>query len=283
MTAPVLMETHPPDETLAAFVDDKLPKTERRAVIAHLAECGECRTLVNDISDIKAMEEAANVVEMPKRGGWRVAAASFAVAAGLLVVFGPSIRVWAFGRSVKEITAESVAMAFRPSVGRLSVPLPYQKVKETPRGAQEEPEAIVEGVPPEIYIALDDLHKAKRPDPHAVGLAHLMATQYDDAIPYLEQAAATNERAKIDLAAALLARGRDSDYQRALELSQTSNTPEALWNRAVAVEQIRGNDDDDAAIAAWNAYLKVESSSPWAEEARRNIQALELYKVPVTK
>jgi hypothetical protein len=270
MTAPVLMETHPPDETLAAFVDDKLTKAERRAVTAHLAECGECRTLVNDISDITAMEEAANVVEMPKRGGWRVAAASFAVAAGLLVVFGGPIRDWAFGPSVKEITADSVAMAFRPSVGRLSVPLPYQKAKDTLRGEQVEPEAIVEGVPPDIYKALDVLYKAKRADPHALGLAHLMATQYEDAIPYLEQAAATDDRAKIDLAAALLARGRDSDYHRVLKLSQTNHTPEALWNRAYALYKL----NDPRAAQAWKDYLVVDSNSLWAAEAREKLASL---------
>jgi tetratricopeptide (TPR) repeat protein len=270
MSAPEFMDqVHPTDETLAAFLDDRLDKHQRRTVIEHLADCGECRTFVNDISEIKAMDEADNVVEMPKRGGWRVAVASLAVAAGLVVVFRTEIREWAVGATVDDLTTIAATAEKRPTEARLSIDVPYQKPKGVNRGEQEE-QIVVEGVPPEVYRALVSLHAAKRPDPHALGIAYLIATKYEEAIPYLREAAKTNEEAKIDLAAALLAHGRDAELTEALELSQ-GNNPKALWNRAVALGRLNRY---DKAIAAWEAYLRVDPHSEWAREAKLELEDL---------
>jgi len=275
MTAPDVMTVHPTDETLAAFIDDRLNTQQKRAVIEHLADCDECRTFLNDVSDIKAMDEAeGNVVEMPKRASWRVAAASLAVAAGLVVVFGATtIREWAWGPSVDEVVAAGAQLDRRPTKGRLSVELPHKEAKSTNRGSGA-PEVPVFN--PELPLAVNDVlgdfYEAKRPDPHAFGLAQLMAGDYKQAIPELEKAAKTDEKAKIDLAAALLARGGDNDYEKALELSQQSNTPEALWNRAVALTYLQR---DKEALAAWKAYVAVDPSSDWGKEAQREIDNLE--------
>jgi Tfp pilus assembly protein PilF len=44
---------------------------------------------------------------------------------------------------------------------------------------------------------------------------------------------------------------------------------EALFNRALALESLGQN---DAARAAWEAYLKVDASSAWADEARQRLR-----------
>jgi hypothetical protein len=41
-------------------------------------------------------------------------------------------------------------------------------------------------------------------------------------------------------------------------------SPEALWNRAVAIESLSPK---DTALRAWDDYLKVDSNSQWAKEA----------------
>jgi tetratricopeptide (TPR) repeat protein len=276
MTAPEVMTVHLTDETLAAFVDDRLNREHRRAAMEHLAACDECRTFLNDVSDIKAMteadnamDEADNVVPITRRGGWRVAVASVAVAAGLLVVFSGSIREWVWGQSMAEVVAAAATMDYRSTEGRLSIELPHKEAKRVLRGSKET--EMDDTAPYAVHDAVGKLLDAKSPDPHTVGIALLMAPEYGDPVPYLEKAAKTDEKAKIDLAAALLARGRKDDIARALVLSQQSNVPEALWNRAVALGQLHR---DKEAIEAWQAYLRIDPSSDWANEAQGKITSL---------
>lgn len=274
MTAPDLM-THPTDETLAAFVDDTLHRNERRTVMQHLAACGECRTLVLDVHDVQAMdEEAGNVVAFRRQGGWRVAAASIAVAAGLVVVFSGPIREWAFGASMDDLVAASEALATRPTQGRLAGDFPHRDAEPVYRG----PAAEEGDYDPQLYKVEREvarLESAIWRDPHKLGVAYLLAGDRDRAIESLRAAAQTNPAVNVDLAAALLARARPADLAEALALSRRSDAPEALWNRAVALAKLNR---DDEAIAAWTAYLNVDSSSKWAEEARREIARLEQLK-----
>ncbi|HYO75544.1 MAG TPA: tetratricopeptide repeat protein, partial [Thermoanaerobaculia bacterium] len=84
--------------------------------------------------------------------------------------------------------------------------------------------------------------------------------------------AKTSEAAKIDLAAALIVRGGRADLERALKLSETSDAPAALWNRAAAYRQMQSYDE---AIEAYNDYLQVDSTSAYAKEAAAEIKQLE--------
>ena len=45
---------HPDDQTIAAYVDDTLPRAERGGVQAHLAECIDCRTVARDAARVIA-------------------------------------------------------------------------------------------------------------------------------------------------------------------------------------------------------------------------------------
>lgn len=40
------LPAHPSPETLAAFVERRLPGAEREAVLAHCVECPECRAVI---------------------------------------------------------------------------------------------------------------------------------------------------------------------------------------------------------------------------------------------
>ncbi|HEU5131282.1 MAG TPA: tetratricopeptide repeat protein, partial [Pyrinomonadaceae bacterium] len=75
-----------------------------------------------------------------------------------------------------------------------------------------------------------------------------------------------------DLGVAWLEKG---DFNRSLEsfnkaLQLDSNLSEALFNRALCYER---QSRFAEAKADWNEYLKRDSSSPWADEARRHLNA----------
>jgi CHAT domain-containing protein len=90
----------------------------------------------------------------------------------------------------------------------------------------------------------------------------------------------TNAEVRADLAAALLERAEaKQDPFSIVEAYVAADSAvllspklaEARFNRALALERLHLDDDADS---AWSAYLKTDSTSPWAEEARLHLQAL---------
>jgi CHAT domain-containing protein/tetratricopeptide (TPR) repeat protein len=140
------------------------------------------------------------------------------------------------------------------------------------------------------------LHSAAEKSPgsaseHALGKLLLFEGQSDDAIRHLEEALKTdgnNPRIHSDLGAAWLERGqrelqkgdeaassesfgKSLDHlQRALEFDPA--LLDALFNRALVREQLKlfhlAQDD-------WKTYLQKDSTSPWADEARQKLKALQ--------
>jgi hypothetical protein len=199
-----------------------------------------------------------------------VAAASFAVAAGLLVVFATDIRDWTYGRSMNDLKAASAEGETRPVEGRLSLDLPYKKAVSVNRGSEEKPSGLDPTVPSELYKAVSVLSEARWAGPHRRGVALLMAHYYQDAILELRKAAEADGAAVPDLAAALIASGSRKELQEAARLSEGSRTPTALWNRAYALYKL----NDPRAAQAWKDYLAVDSKSTWADEAREKLANL---------
>jgi tetratricopeptide (TPR) repeat protein len=117
---------------------------------------------------------------------------------------------------------------------------------------------------------------------HARGIGLLLSGDAKGSIAQLQAAAESdprNEKYASDLAAALIAAaGSDRTHldsavaacDRALRIDPRS--PDALFNRAVALE-VLGRDND--ARAAYQRYLAVDSKSPWAAEARRHFDDLQ--------
>src|SRR5690349_17072680 len=94
---------HPSEETLAAFLDGRLPASERAEVEAHVADCAECLEILSESAAFLEEEEdeeaaqpvtvAAAVVQMPAprpRSGtnrrWVLAAGGALAAAALLAL-----------------------------------------------------------------------------------------------------------------------------------------------------------------------------------------------------
>src|SRR5215510_566002 len=125
---------------------------------------------------------------------------------------------------------------------------------------------------------------------HAMGRFHLARKNFDDAIAEFEAALKTapnNARLHSDLGAALMEKsdlealgksGRDprtldrslEHLNRAIELDDSLLEP--LFNRALLRQNLwqlfQAKED-------WDNYLKKYATSPWAEEARRNLKLIE--------
>jgi CHAT domain-containing protein/tetratricopeptide (TPR) repeat protein len=141
----------------------------------------------------------------------------------------------------------------------------------------------------------------KKPTPavhHALGEVYLAKKQFDDAIKEFEEALKDdprNPRLLSDLGAAWLEKGKiDLDKGRANPTSSESgkgmeelgrslvnlkkaleldaNLLEALFNRALCHQYLLLHQQ---AEAGWREYLNRDSTSLWADEARRNLTLLE--------
>jgi CHAT domain-containing protein len=89
----------------------------------------------------------------------------------------------------------------------------------------------------------------------------------DEAVETLQRVAAADARALSDLAAAYYIRARQhdrpSDLLRAYDaVHAASDSPEVRFNQALIEEAL-------GVHASWDEYLKLDSRSPWAAEAKR--------------
>jgi tetratricopeptide (TPR) repeat protein len=129
---------------------------------------------------------------------------------------------------------------------------------------------------------------------HALGLAYLTKKDFDRAIAEFEKALAAdpdNARAHSDLGAALLEKGKADrlgdepgrsleEFARSLEhlnkaIELDASLLEPLFNRAHLYQEMKL---PQQAEEDWKAYLEKDPNSDWADEARRNLEALEQRK-----
>ena len=199
------------------------------------------------------------------------------VAASILIIFGLSFGVW-FALKNREsefdkgLAALNTAYAGqRPFQARVSA-IPYSTFSTT-RGSSDNDQR-------KDQLRLAELHLAEavrtKPTPearHALGKVYLAQGRFDDAIMAFEQSlSGSKNQAQIynDLGVAWLQKGDSNrsieSFNKALQLD--GNLLEALFNRALAYDKTSRFED---AKADWNEYLKRDSTSPWAKEARSNI------------
>lgn len=143
-----------------------------------------------------------------------------------------------------------------------------------------------------------------KPNPrsyHALGKFYLLRQDFDQAIQQFETALKTDPNEALiyaDLGAALLEKGKlsldkgranpsGSEFGKGMEdLSRAvvnlnkaseldSTLLEPIFNRALAQQSLMLYQE---AETSWQEYLKRDSTSPWAEDARRNLKDLEQRK-----
>ncbi|MGI9054207.1 MAG: CHAT domain-containing protein [Pyrinomonadaceae bacterium] len=123
---------------------------------------------------------------------------------------------------------------------------------------------------------------------HNLGRIYLTEKNFDEAVGQFEKAvklAPNNAKLHNDFGAALIEKARTQEekfenldkalkeFQKSIELD--NSLIEAYFNKAFCLQLIPS---PESAKQAWREYLKLDSNSPWAEEARKNLQLLESQK-----
>lgn len=261
-----MLLAHPEAEDLGRFVEGTLDDSERTAIVQHIADCDDCRVLVVDAAEFT---EPAKVER--HSNWWMGVAASLVLVAAIGTVTYHQLRDPL--AHVKEMYAK---VPNRPLEARLSGFAYVQR--QNMRGSAEEVrdvnKLLLDDAAGEVMQTTGDDAKTR----HARGIANLVVGNRRDAIVELTSAVMKdtgNAHYWSDLAAAELAQG---DAKRALAatdraLALDESLPEALFNRALALQQL---DDSARALATYRAYLVRDSTSKWADEAKRRIENLQL-------
>jgi tetratricopeptide (TPR) repeat protein len=270
-------------ELMASFVDGAASATEREGVLRHIASCADCRETLSDLALAVAEEKRVRPggLTQPRpfpHRRWILGAAGGLAAAAVVVLAvwpGPT-RSGASGPDLQELIAAVGAQPARPVEARLTGGFPYAPPPAVVRGGD------LTTAPPDVRIAAGRLESASLNSTAAVplwgaGIARLATGDFDGAVATLEEAARRDARNGLihsDLAGAYLARGRanssESDVESALRaadraLELAPGRPEALFNRALALDMMRAPGARDA----WEDVVRVEPGSPWAAEASR--------------
>jgi hypothetical protein len=282
----------PSDETLAAFIDGRLDAETRADVIAHMTTCSECYSVFLSATEVPS-RAAARDAWRPRRAWMAVAATS--IAAGIACAFLVTpVRDRILHREDGMAALAKAAPAQRTIAGRISG-FPYQPLAPVMRGSRRSP--LQNPANASLLTAAAGVQRsvaARRTaaNLHASGVANLLLGNDDVAIDTLHEAllAETEERTAAaaiaesddvpllnDLSAALSNRAMHQrrpipDAVEAIRCAERAwrigRTPEAAWNRAIAVEALNGR---GRASTAWHDYLAIDATSPWAEEARKRI------------
>ncbi|HUQ31194.1 MAG TPA: CHAT domain-containing protein [Pyrinomonadaceae bacterium] len=294
------------DEVIDQYLSNELSPDEREAFEQYFLKTPErTRKLRFARAFSKYVAAASDVPATPAPAvvpyrRWEIFRSLFAspirvAAVSLAAIFFSLLAWWMFAPSNSEVGRGLVALreAYsnrRPLEARIT-------------GFEYAPWSITRGgaSPPEVdAIALDRaavlLLNAVREHPgsaskHALGQFYLAARKYDQAIALFEDALKTdkdNAELHNDLGVALFEKGRmerpdessEKDieslarsveqFKKAVELD--SSRAEAYFNRALAFQQMMLREQ---AEESWREYLRRDSTSPWADEARRNLKLLE--------
>jgi tetratricopeptide (TPR) repeat protein len=220
-------------------------------------------------------------------------------AAGVLLAIGIGFGGWMFYRQYAATSAFDGGMAAlkqaagetRFSKGRVAG---FDVVNEGKRGASDARYSDTKG-----NIALGKFSEAQALKETAqnfrgLGLAYLANEQYDDAVKQLEDANKTditNPEIMNDLGVAYLQQAEHfSDNEQGKRLEKLSfaveyfaralkekngKYPEALFNKALALSEIPMLENASVTL---NDYLKIDSSSKWADEARELLKKVDEQK-----
>lgn len=291
--------THPPAEDLGCFIEGTLGDEARAVVVEHLADCDDCRLAIVDATEFAdpAAFDRDLVVKPPPAGGrwWVAAAAAIAIAVG---------GVWlvdARRDPLAPVKEASSKLSSRLVEARLNG-FPYVVRKAAMRGAGGETDLAASEVEQKAIEVLERRGDDARMQ-HAKGVALLLRIEAElpeltesnaeenerraqlvkdrtDAVAKLQMAAdrePENAVYQSDLAAALIDTGDVKNIKLAADIcdrvvKRNPRSLEALFNKAKALE-MAGQPQD--AVVAYQGYLNVDPSSPWANEARDRVRSLQ--------
>jgi CHAT domain-containing protein len=272
-------------ESLAALIEGRLEQLQAQSLRAHLAGCQDCFHVVSESLHVLSHEKALPA-PVPRPVWWALAAAAVAVVVAGAWWFTPRDLTTQLARAVGERRPVEARL-----IGGFLYAPPETALRGEPSGSSVHDDWRVLRVVSQIDArAGGDAPSAA--SLQASGVAALVLGRHDRAVASLEAAdrhEPGNPRVLSDLSAAYLARadstGSAEDRVRAADAAQHAialdpRLPEARFNLAIALEKqaldTPGVEKPDAerAIRAWNDYLALDASSPWASEARRRLEHL---------
>ena len=280
----------PEPEVLAAYVDRGLSLTERARVDAHLASCPQCIALVagvaRTVAEVSALVPDAVVAAeaTPLVTRRSLAGAVAAAAAVFAIVMAPSlVRPW-LERDAGLVSLVDSVGEQRSVLGRLTGGFPHAPLGVPSAGGQDGRAAGTDRVHLTAGKIRESFGERRTPSQlHALGLSQLLTGRYDDAAQSLLAASReqpANAQYLSDVAAVQLERGRlglrPDDLPRALAAADRArridpSLKEAWFNRALALSALSLTGE---ARTAWTEYLKQDSTSRWADEARARLEQL---------
>lgn len=273
------------NELIDRYVSRKVDKDELRRIEGYFLKSLERREKLRFAEALKERQARPHKIERPPRSYTRY----LALAACLLVVSGLSFWVWRsyFAQRNIDKGLSALQAAYReqrPVTARLSgfsyAPLANQ------RGGSTRVDSIQRDLAGTILLSEVARHPTAQAH-HAAGQYYLAAGEFNSAIEQLNAAAdldPNNAKIQSDLGAVLLEQGklersrRGSGkeleiFARSLEhfnqaIHLNNSLLEAHFNRALVLQEMMPSVQ---AEDAWEEYLQKDSSSPWADEARKNL------------
>jgi CHAT domain-containing protein len=277
----------PDPESLGAYVESSLDDRAMIEITAHIATCNDCLDAVSGALRFQREERSAPV-EMRSgrqhRRIWIAAAASILAIVGLASLRG-LLRRDPDSSALKQLAA-AAPQDYRLVEPRLTgfawAPLRNFREDGGHSFSTADPAYLkLAGVAGEVIRHGED---ASRDAAHAAGVAKLLLRDPSDAVRRLEIASRQSPGdADVwsDLAAARLDRALQEKRPAALPLALDAadralklvpSLATARFNRALILESIGLREE---AATAWRAYLEIDSSSGWAENARQHLKKLE--------
>jgi CHAT domain-containing protein/Flp pilus assembly protein TadD len=286
-------------DLVSRYVGQKLSPEEAEAFEEHYFGCDQCWDEVQAATEVRAALQAQ--VATPREtapktvesrlvrgpwGNWGLLAAAAAVAivalsAGLLVL----------KRSSRPLAASTLVAELSEAAGH------RHSIRARLTGGFQLPEVTRSAGEPEkpswkVFAAAEKIKQAAEQNVNAdtaraLGLAHLIVGEIDQALARLEEGtllAPKDARMHSDLAAAYLVlaetKGRSDVLVHALSEAETAiriqpDLAEAHFNKALVLEAMSLR---DKAKEAWKDYLRLDSASDWAAEARRRLEALSAHQ-----
>jgi len=284
----------PSDETLAAFIDGRLDPETRGKVIAHMTTCSECYSVFVSATEMTAAAAAPESSRRSSRTGWLAVAVAAMAAVLAVVVLVTPVRDRILPRGDAGMVAlANAAPPERIIAGRITG-FPYQRMTPSMRGSNTNPmknPANAALLTASAAVERSVIKRRSAANLHASGVAHLLLGDMNAAVDLLHESllaeteqrtvsAAIEESDDVpllnDLSAALSHRAvQQRNIPAAAEAVRCADrafrlgrTPEAAWNRAIAIEALNG---PKRAKTAWNDYLAIDRTSAWATEARKKL------------
>lgn len=255
---------HPAAEDLGRFVEGTLDDAGRTAVVAHVADCDECRILVVDAAEFGEPATA----HLDRRRWLAIAAA---------VVLFAAVGTFTYSKyrdPLAKVNNAYSQLTKRPVEARLSgFPFVPWIANRGKNDDTDVPLMILQGE----AASVTELRGKDGKTLHARGVAHLLSGDAETATIELSQAAnaePANARYWNDLAVAQIAARHPEAALSAAERSLAITPPlqEARFNRALALEALGKRGE---AHQAFDQYLATDRASPWAAEAQAGLERTE--------